>query len=192
MIKQSTNIYTAAASASVSTANAKAHLRVEHSDDDTLIDAYVQAAEKEVEGYTNRTLISTVYDLYLTDFPANGIVLPFSPVTAIASIKYYNGSNVETTWDTANYHYNIYEEPCIIRYTDSTPDVYEDRSNAVVVRFTAGYANAAAIPAPLVQAVKLLVGDLYENRTDVPREAFTAWMRRSYQYRVWHEPEENQ
>lgn len=192
MIKQSTNIYTAAAAASVSTVNAKAHLKVEHSNDDTLIDGYVTAAEREVEAYTNRTMISTVYDLYLTDFPVNGIVLPFSPVTAIASIKYYDTNNVQQTWASTNYHYNIYEEPTVIRYVDTAPDVYEDRSDAVVIRFTAGYANAAAIPAPLVQAIKLLMADLYENRVDVPREAFTAWQRRSYPYRVFHEPHENQ
>jgi uncharacterized phiE125 gp8 family phage protein len=192
MIKQSTNIYAAAGSSSVTTANAKAHLKVEHSADDTLIDGYVLAAQSEVETFTNRVLISTTFDLYLTDFPKNGIVLPFSPVSAITSIKYYDGSNVQQTWAASNYHYNIYEEPCVIRYVDSAPDVYEDRSDAVIIRFTAGYANAAAIPAPLVQAVKLLMADLYENRTDVPREAFTAWMRRAYPYRIFHEPEENQ
>ncbi len=60
MIKQSTNIYTAAASASVSTVNAKAHLKVEHSNDDPLIDGYVTAAERAVEAYTNLAMISTV------------------------------------------------------------------------------------------------------------------------------------
>ena len=192
MIKTSVAIYTAAASASVSTANAKAHLKVEHSNDDTLIDGYVKAAEGEVESYTNRTMISTVYDYYLSAFPKNGIVLPFSPVSAVTSIKYYDSSNVEQTLASSNYYYNIYEEPCVIRYVDSAPSTYEDRSNAVVVRFTAGYAAAANIPAPLVQAIKLLMADLYENRTDVPREAFTAWMRCAYPLRVYHEPEENQ
>lgn len=190
--KQSLSIYTAAGSASVSTANAKAHLKVEHSNDDTLIDGYVQAAEKEVEAFTNRTIISTVYDFTLTEFPANGIVLPVSPVSAIASIKYYDASNTLQTWASSNYHYNVNEEPCIIRYVDSVPDTYEDRSDAVVVRFTAGYANAAAIPAPLVQAIKLKLGDYYENRIDAPREMFSAWMRLAYPYRVWHEPFENE
>lgn len=192
MIKQSINITSAAASSSVTTANAKVHLKVEHSADDTYIDGLVTAAEREVETYTNRIMIATTLDFFLSDFPVNGIVLPFSPVTAITSIKYYDSSNVLQTWAATNYHYNIYEEPTVIRYVDSAPDVYEDRSDAVQIRITVGYANAAAIPAPLIQAIKLLMADLYENRTDVPREAFTSWMRRAYPYRVFHSPEENQ
>jgi uncharacterized phiE125 gp8 family phage protein len=130
--------------------------------------------------------------MYLTSFPENGIVLPFSPVTAITSVKYYDTSNSLQTWAATNYHYNLYEEPCVIRYVDSAPSTYTDRSDAVVIRFTAGYADAAAVPAPLIQAIKLLLADLYENRTDVPREMFTAWMRRAYPYKIFHEPEENQ
>jgi len=139
-------------------------------------------------------MISTIFDLYLTDFPANGIVLPFSPVSAITSIKYYDTANVQQTWATANYHYNIYEEPCVIRYTSSKPAVYSGRSNSVVVNFTAGYANAAAIPAPLIQAIKLLLSDSYENRVDGNENG--AKIRTSqmimYPHRVFHNPLENQ
>ena len=189
---QSVNKTAAAASLSVSTADAKSHLKVEHSADDTLIEAYVAAAQDEVESYTNRVLISSTFVMYLKEFPKYGIVLPFSPVVSITHIKYYDGSNILQTWATSNYHYNIYEEPCVIRYTDSAPDVYEDRSDTVQITFVAGYANAAAVPAPLIQATKLLLADLYENRTDVPREAFTSWMRRAYPYRVFHQPQENE
>lgn len=192
-IQQSTNITTAAATASVSTANAKSHLKVEHSDDDTYIDGLVTAATQEVENITSRTMISTTYDMYLTEFPKDGIVLPFSPVSSITSVKYYNGSNVETTWDSSNYHYNIYEQPCVIRYVDDYPDTYEDRSDAVVVRFVAGYANAAAIPAQLIQAIKMIIGEYYETRSDVPRDAvMTAVKRLTWPHIVHHSPNENQ
>lgn len=187
----SINIVTPAASASVSTANAKTHLVIEHSNDDALIDSYVLAAQQEVETYTNRIFISTVIDFYLSNFPVNGIVLPYSPVAAISSIKYYDSDNIQQTWDSSNYHYNIYEEPCKIRYVNSFPGTYKYRSDAVVVRCTVGYINAEAVPASLILAVKLLMADKYENRTDVPREMFTAWMRMAYPSRVWHNPLEN-
>ena len=183
---------TAASTASVSTADAKSHLKVEHTTDDTLIGNLVYAAEKVIEADTKRKLISTTYDFYLTDWPVDGIVLPVSPVTSITSVKYYDTDNAQQTWASANYHYNLYEEPTVIRYVDTPPDSYEDRSDAIVVRFVAGYADAAAVPEGLVSAVLLKVGDLYENRVDAPRESTnTAWMHCAAPYKVFHNPEEN-
>jgi hypothetical protein len=39
--------------------------------------------------------------------------------------------------------------------------------NAVWIRYTVGFDNAAAIPATIRQAMLLLIGHLYENRQDV-------------------------
>lgn len=40
-------------------ATAKAHLRVDHSDEDTLIQLYLNGAESSVQSYLNRTLYAT-------------------------------------------------------------------------------------------------------------------------------------
>jgi uncharacterized phiE125 gp8 family phage protein len=45
---------------------------------------------------------------------------------------------------------------------------------AVQVTFVAGYGNAAAVPADLKAAIKLLVGHLYENREAVTLGAMPA------------------
>lgn len=191
-IQISTNVATAAAAVSVSTADAKSHLKVEHSDDDTYIDSLVLSAEAQTEALTSRKMITQTVDLYLTDFPMHEITLPFSPVTSISYIKYYDGTNTQQTWAASNYNYNIYEEPTVIRYNDSAPDTYEDRSDAVNVRFVVGYANAAAIPAALISAIKLKLADLYENRMEAPRDiARTSWINCARPYMVYHNPEEN-
>jgi len=53
----------------VSRAEAKWQMRVDHADEDHLIDAYLAAARRQVEQDTGRTLVDTVYDLTVDAFP---------------------------------------------------------------------------------------------------------------------------
>ena len=52
----------------VSLAQAKAHLRVEHSDDETLIETLIGVAQNVVEGYTGRFLQQVEGAFYFDDF----------------------------------------------------------------------------------------------------------------------------
>ena len=188
MITSSVQVKTAATSNIVTTAEAKYHLKVDYSDatDNTYIDTLCEAAQRTVEAYTNRCLSDTTYYLNLSAFPADGIVLPFSPVKSITSIKYYDADNSQQTWTNTNYFYNIYEEPCRINYVGgSTPGTYEYRKEAVIVEFVCGYTSPATIPAALEHAVKLLITDMYEHRLDAPRERFTTWKMLAYPYKVF-------
>ena len=38
---------------------------------------------------------------------------------------------------------------------------------AIIITFVTGYANAAAVPMPIIQAMKFIIGHHYENRQDV-------------------------
>jgi uncharacterized phiE125 gp8 family phage protein len=193
MIETALHIVTPGAQA-ITTADGKQQIRVDYASgtDDTEIDNMILAATLQVEAFTGRVCMPTVYDLFLTGFPRGGIVLPISPVSEITSIKYYSDATTEVTWDAANYYYSIYEEPCKIKYVNgAAPMVYQYRSDAVTVRFTAGYADAATVPKSIRQAILLMLGDLYENRADVVREKFTLWQMTCYGERVIHTPNEN-
>jgi len=186
MIRTSKAVKTAAATNAVSLSDAKAHLRVDHTDEDDLITDLITAAQAQVEAYTNRVLITSTHYLYLTDFPSGGIVLPLAPVTSITSVKYVTGGS-DVTWDSSNYYYSINELPVNVSSVgDSAPGVDEDVFPAVTVEYVAGYADQDAVPAALKQAVLLLVADMYEYRQDAPRERFTAWKSLCYPYRVFH------
>lgn len=180
----SIQIQTAAASNAVNVAEAKSHLRVSHSNDDTYIGNLIKAAEGAVENYANRKLVASTFDMKLEDFPNGGIILPYSPVTSITHIKYYDTDNTQQTWASTNYYYNLAEEPVKIEYVDGDyPDVYDYRSDNVEVRFVCGYTT---VPEGLRQAILLLIGDMYEMRMDMPRERFTAWKSLVYPYKVWY------
>jgi uncharacterized phiE125 gp8 family phage protein len=192
MIETALHIVTPGAQA-ITTADGKQQIRVDYaaSADNTEIDNMIQAATLQVEAFTGRVCMPTVYDLFLTGFPSGGIVLPVSPVSVITSVKYYSDVTTEVTWDAANYYYSLYAEPCKIMYVSGAPSVYSYRADAVTVRFTAGYADAATVPKSIRQAILLMLGDLYENRADVVRERFTLWQMTCYGERVMHTVNEN-
>jgi uncharacterized phiE125 gp8 family phage protein len=195
MITTALQTVTAQTTTAVSLTEIKAQLptRITGTGDDTLLSQLIGAAQEEIEGYTGLRLMESTFDFHLTGWPTNGIILPFTPIKSITSIKYYNTSNVQQTWATTNYFYNIYEQPFRIRYTDSStpPDIYENRFDAVTIRFVAGYTSPDIIPLALKQAILLLATDLYINRDDKVRTMFTMWQRLAMPYRVFHELNEN-
>lgn len=194
MIKTAVSTKTAATSNIVTTSEAKYHLKVDYGDatDNTYIDTLCEAAQRTVEAYTNRCFSDTTFYFYLSRFPVGGIVLPFSPVKSITAITYYDEDNSLQTLSSDDYFYNIYDEPCVIGYVGgSYPAVYEYRTDAIRVEFVCGYTSPDEIPPACEHAVKVLLTDMYENRTDVPRERFTIWKQLAYPSKVFHAPTEN-
>lgn len=148
--------------------DAKEHLNVYHNEDDPLITAYVDAARAHLEGHDGtggrlgRAITQHVLELTLPGFSAGAIQLPQPPLISVASVKYYDASNVQQTFGATNYHVVPHAiTPRIeLAYGKSWPATYP-RPDAVVVRFTAG---PAAVPGDLLHAIKLHVGHLYINR----------------------------
>ena len=196
---QSITVATAAAGNCMTVATLKSELKIEVSTDDTILATKLAAAERMIEEYTNRRLMKTVYDLTLSDWPAGGITIPYSPVLSIDSIKYYDANNVQQTWAATNYFYNASSEPCCIQYYDSTPSIRDKRTDVITVRFTVGYSSSetlataqAAVPGMLHQAIVQMAGDLYFTRQDAVREKFTSWKMMAYPYRVFLMPNANE
>jgi len=152
----------------ISTADAKAHLRVDSSAEDGLIDALVKAAESHIDGYSGvlgRCLINQVWKLSLASWPSGCMELPFPDVSAV-TVTYFDGDNVEQTLDDANYELLELASASVLRWTDAfpAPSLY-DRGDAINVTMTAGYGAAATdVPDAIIHAAKLLIGAWYENR----------------------------
>lgn len=176
-------------SQAIALADAKQHLRIEFDTeaDNAEINNMVISATRQVEVFTSRVCMATVYDFHLTGFPTGGIVLPVSPVTAVTSVKYYSDAVTQATLSSSEYYYNLHEEPLKIRPVGSWPDAYDYKADAVTVRFTAGYTSAANVPRSLRQAILLVLGDIYEHRSDAVREKFTLWKMVCYGDKVIHD-----
>lgn len=157
----------------VSTTEAKAHLRVDASDEDTLIDALVQAATDHLDadnGILGRALISQTWAYSLPDTPdGEWLSLPLPRVQSIASITYYDKDNAQQTFAAESYRLAATDQDATVQLaaTASWPVTY-DRADAMTVSFVTGYGDAASdVPQALRQAALLLVGHFYENRQQV-------------------------
>ena len=168
---------TAPAVEPVTVAEAKAHLRVDTSDDDTYIGTLVTAAREWVEAYLDRTLVNTQWRLRLERFPIDSqypIDLPRPPVvssgTATAvTITYTADTGGTATLSTAQFRVQRFETPGRVTtvYGGTWPAGMED-NDAVVVTWWAGYGpSGSSVPAAIRHAILMLVGYWYENRSTV-------------------------
>lgn len=166
----SLTLNTAPVAEPLATADLKAQMRVDHSDDDALIDSYALAARQLVELQTNRSLINSTWELCLDCFPSDGVIrLPRAKVSAVSKIEYVNTDGTTVELATTEYRKDLRSEPARItpEYSKLWP-VTRSVTNAVIVTFTAGYGAAGtAVPGPLLQAMKLLVASWYKNRETV-------------------------
>lgn len=147
----------------ISVANLKSHLRVDHSDEDSLIELYRDAAIAWVEDYCNTRLGDVTAVWHLPGFVT--AQAPVAPVSAISSVTYEDQGGTTQTLDASYYWFDIKRKPMRITF-ENYPQVYEDSFLPVHVNLTLGYAEAS-IPKPLVHAVRLMVAQLYEMRQPV-------------------------
>jgi len=150
----------------VTLTEAKLHLRVDSTDEDTLINMLIAAATSHAEDYTWRTIMPTVFEYVDDDFD-HEIKIDTFPIATIDSIKYYDLTNTLQTVPSTQYESNLLECPAEIEPASGYywPDAYI-RYDAVAVRFTAGYASAAVVPAAIKQAILMMVSNMYEHRED--------------------------
>lgn len=155
----------------VSLAEAKAHLRVEHADEDAYIHSLVQAATAHLDGWSGtlgRALVEQTWEVTLDAFPVGAIHLPLGDVIAVVSVKYDDTAGDEQTVSSTDYVLdNRSLDGWVVPVAAvSWPDTL-DAVNAVRVRYTAGYGAASAVPAAIRHAILMLVAHWYANREAV-------------------------
>lgn len=158
-------LVTAPAEMPVSLAEAKAHLRVDGAGEDGLIGALILAATQHLDGWSGvlgRCLVTQEWRIVLPRFPVfprDEMRLPLAPVQS-ATISYFNGENISTTLASG---FDLAGERLMLSYGSTWPNTTW-RADAVAVNFVAGYGEPEAVPAPIKQAILLMVGHWFQNR----------------------------
>jgi uncharacterized phiE125 gp8 family phage protein len=156
----------APASEPVSLPDAKLFLRVEHDDDDDLIAALIAAARVQVEAQTRRALITQTWRLVRDVWPAAG-VLPILPVPLreVTAIGVYDADGMIHTLDVDDFHVDAISAPAMLAFQRGVPLAPGRLNSGIEIDIDVGYGDdAEAVPAPLRQAIRLLVAHWYENR----------------------------
>lgn len=146
-------------------AEAKAHCRVDGSDDDTLITALIVTARRMAEQATGRALVTQSWRYLLDAFPVAAIDLPQPPLVSVESVKYIASDGTLTTIASTDYtvHTSALLGLVAPAYGMSWPSPRDVRE-AVRIEFTAGYGAAAAVPNDIKQWMLLQICHWYDNR----------------------------
>lgn len=190
------SIITPASLKALTVQEVKDYLRVDSSDEDTLIGVLIDAATQIGEHYLGRFLLTTVIEEFYDFFPVyktgvnpfrgdkNIVYLSRGPVQSITHVKYIDGNGDEQTVSASDYNTDLVSEPARIM-PDEGWQATKDTVNAVIVRYTCGHTQASDVPANIKVALLLIIGEMYEKRVDSVHRLPTASEHLLNPYRVF-------
>jgi uncharacterized phiE125 gp8 family phage protein len=161
----------------VTLAEAKAHLRVDGTAEDTLIASLIVTSRLHVEAAAGLALITQGWSWYIDAWPPGHVLkLPLRPVQSIAAVRLYDEAAAATTVDPATYFLDGAAAPPRLVRHGALPWPRPGRIvNGIEIAFTAGYGTTAAdVPPPIRQAILLLVAHWHEHRSPLEEGAHPA------------------
>ena len=161
-------VITPASTYPVSLTEAKSHLKVDTTADDTYITSIIKAATQLSEEYTNRFFIDTEIEQYASSFVELKTLFK-SKVSAITNVKYYDNNNTLQVLSATVYNTQLNYEPSQIQLAEnqSFPSITK-RNDAVRAKYTVGYGSSASdVPEIIKQAILMTIGNFFQNRNSV-------------------------
>jgi uncharacterized phiE125 gp8 family phage protein len=166
-----TTLVTAPALTPVDISYIKAHIVVEFDTDDFYIDMLIASAIAQVENITNRKLITQTWKAYADEWPDEFFSIPFGTLQSVTNVKYKDTAGVEATLAATEYIVDIASDPgrVVLGYNKTWPTTELYPSNPITIQFVCGYgANQnASVPAPILNAIMLMVSDAYAHRESI-------------------------
>ena len=154
----------------VSLGEAKAHLRVDGTDEDLLISSLITAARVHIEQTLMQAMITQSWRLVRDGWPADGPVeIALGPVQQVSEIRVRDADGASQIVPASDYLVDTASTPA--RIVSATAAVWPAPTraiNGIEIDFVAGHGdNASDVPQPLRQAILLLVAHWFERREPV-------------------------
>lgn len=151
----------------ISLAEMKLFLRVDDAAQDTLIAVLIEAARQRIESGCGRRLVDQTWRLILDQWPRQGVLrVPCGPLRSIAALRIIDADGAAQSLPTALLATDRSMEPArlVLR---SSPPAPGSPLNGIEIDLVLGYGPAPGdVPAPLRQALRLLVARWFERRGD--------------------------
>jgi uncharacterized phiE125 gp8 family phage protein len=153
----------------VTAAEAKAHCRVDGTAEDTLIASLILTSRLHVETALGLALITQSWRLLLDCGPAaKDFELPLRPLLTIDEVRVLSAAGEPTIIAASDYLADGASTPPRLIRTGVIWKQPGQVANGIEIDFTAGYGEAAAdVPAPIRQAILLLIAHWYEHRDPI-------------------------
>lgn len=148
----------APASTSVSLIDAKAFLRILHSDEDALITDIIKSVEEHTQNILNRQLEVATYELYTNDFISK---LPKNPIKEVLKIEYMGEDGQYLELNSSTYY--LYEIDGIGYISYSEVPLFLEHQKAIKITFSCGYDS---VPFAIKSYMKVKIATYYEYREE--------------------------
>lgn len=166
------SVETAESTYPITLAEAKADLNILHTDDDTYITSLIIQVSESFERHTWTSLISRTYTAKFKRFPywqGEVMKLRFPPLISVQSITYLETDGTPIVWNASNYEVVIDRDVGYIRlaFEKDYPVDVRDHQDSITVEFTAGYADADAVPNAIKKTLLMWVTHWYTLREPI-------------------------
>ena len=149
---------------------AKLYLRVDHDDEDALIEQLIKASREFCEQYQNRVHGEQTWEIYPPRVE-NYYEIPFpAPIISIDEVEYLleDGATTETL-TSGDFRTDLRSDTLPAElFIINPPTAKLDKFTPITIKATAG---SNEVPARVVQAMYLLIGTFYENRESFSAQA---------------------
>jgi uncharacterized phiE125 gp8 family phage protein len=159
----------------VTLAEAKAHLRVTHNDDDAYINTLIKSARTSLEARLGLGFITQAWSVFLDDWPeALEVRLPLGPILDVVDIKIWSDADVSAIIDPAHYYEDRASRPPRIVLRTGRSWVKPGRqANGIEILLSVGFGPlASSVPEPIRQAILQLVAHWFGARGEEPQVAW--------------------
>ena len=162
----------------LTTADARAHLRLAASED-SYLEGLIAVATAWVESWLCRALVNRTYAYKVDAFPGQAwfrnppradwvyeLMLPYPPLASVTSIQYVDPDQATQTLSASVYEVVQGDTPGRVRLKvgQDWPATL-DHPDSVTVTYVAGFGPSdASVPSSIRHALALLAGHLYEHR----------------------------
>jgi len=149
-------------------AEVKDMLKIEHGEEDALLDRLIRVARQRCEQATGRAMISQGWRLWLDRWPGPVVELPNAPLLAVTAVATIGAGDAEEAVPVGLYTVDTARAPGrIIRRSGAGWPAPGRRYNGIRIDYQAGHGLGwNDVPEALRQGMLHMVAHLYEGREE--------------------------